>query len=123
LAITSLVGSPRSASPRARRVISNARPMIRLVSGSNLELPKNCEIGLEISPATMNLLRRFARGAPGGAQGAVAPPGPDGFGPTSVSRPTGMSAGVQVRFNPRRRWTMPLPAAIGAARLTPAANS
>jgi hypothetical protein len=46
LAITSLVGSPRSASPRARRVISNARPMIRLVSGSNLELPKNCEIGM-----------------------------------------------------------------------------
>ena len=51
LAISSFAISPRSASPRASRVISNARPMMRLVSGSNLEVPKNCEMGMEMGPA------------------------------------------------------------------------
>jgi hypothetical protein len=98
--------------------------MIRLVSGSNLELPKNCEIGTQISPATMNLLRRFARGAPGGAQGAVAPPGPDGFGPDVRRPPNGYVDRCSSEVQSAPSMDDALSAAIGAARLiTPAANS
>ena len=62
------------ASPRARRVISNARPIIRLVSGSNLELPKNCEMGMEICSATP-AIGGLREAAPGGRLGGIAPPG------------------------------------------------
>jgi hypothetical protein len=66
--------SPRSASPRGRRVISNARPMMRLVSGSNLELPKNCEMGMEMGPA----IGACARRPPGGRYGGCCTAGGPG---------------------------------------------
>jgi hypothetical protein len=64
-AITERV-SPRVS--RARRVISNARAIIRLVSGSNLELPKNCEMDMEICPATP-AIGGLREAAPGGRLG------------------------------------------------------
>src|SRR5437899_1188095 len=69
--------------------------MMRLVSGSNLEVPKNCEMGIKMGPAIGACARR-----PPAATGGVAPPGdPDSFGSEAVSRPTGMSPGVQMRFS------------------------
>jgi hypothetical protein len=87
--------SPRSASPRARRVISNARPIIRLVSRSNLESPKNCEMGMEIGPT----IGACARRPPAGTGGSCTAGDPDSFGSEAASRPTGMSPGVDVRFS------------------------
>jgi hypothetical protein len=79
------------------RVISNARPIIRLVSGSNLELPKNCEMGMEMGPPIGGL--RDA--APGGHGGRCAAGDPDSLGSEAVSRPNGMSPGAQMRFSYR----------------------
>jgi hypothetical protein len=64
-----------------------------------------------------------ARG-PGGAQGAVAPPGPDGFGPDVRKPPNWYVGRCSSEVQSAPSMDDALPAAIGAARLiTPAANS
>jgi hypothetical protein len=49
VAAISLARSTRSASPRATRTISNATPILRVVSGSKLPLFKNAVMGMSLA--------------------------------------------------------------------------
>ena len=70
-----------------------------LVSGSKLELPKDCEMGMEMGPAIGGL----REAAPGGHGGRCAAGDPDSFGSEAVSRPwyvARCSNEVQLRTGP-----------------------